>query len=137
MICYDSEFPELARHLIDQGAMILFVPYLTDTVHGHLRVRHCCAARTIENQCYVATAGMAGQIANVPEQYGAFAKSAILTPSDLPFARDGIAAEASENIETIIFADLDLGMLDWARREGSVRNLSDRRPDLYSVVWKR
>ncbi|MDA4846925.1 carbon-nitrogen hydrolase family protein [Hoeflea poritis] len=136
MICYDSEFPELARHLIDQGAMMLFVPYLTDTVHGHLRVRHCCAARTIENQCYVATAGMAGQMVNVPEQFGSFAKSAILTPSDLPFARDGIAAEASENIETVIFADLDLETLDWARREGSVRNLSDRRPDLYSVVWK-
>ncbi|WP_169054196.1 carbon-nitrogen hydrolase family protein [Nitratireductor sp. XY-223] len=137
MICYDSEFPELARHLIDQGALVLFVPYLTDTVHGHWRVRHCCAARTVENQCYVATAGMTGQFSNVPEQYSAFARSAILTPCDLPFARDGIAAEASENAEAIIFADLDLQALERARREGTVRNLSDRRHDLYSVVWKR
>ncbi|MEX3008174.1 carbon-nitrogen hydrolase family protein [Hoeflea sp. TYP-13] len=137
MICYDSEFPELARHLIDQGARILFVPYCTDTAHGHLRVRYCCHARTVENQCYVVTSGITGNFHNVPEQFGNFAQSAILTPSDLPFARDGIAAEASENVEMIIYADLDLSALDWARQEGSVRNLGDRRHDLYSVEWKR
>ena len=30
MICYDAEFPELARHLVDQGAELLFVPFCTD-----------------------------------------------------------------------------------------------------------
>lgn len=34
MICYDSEFPEVARHLVDQGAMILFVPFCTDEPRG-------------------------------------------------------------------------------------------------------
>ena len=38
LICYDAEFPELARHLIDQGAMILFVPFCTDEQRGYLRV---------------------------------------------------------------------------------------------------
>ncbi|MCY6381431.1 carbon-nitrogen hydrolase family protein [Hoeflea prorocentri] len=135
MICYDSEFPELARHLIDQGARILFVPYCTDTVHGHLRVRYCCQARTVENQCYVVTSGMTGRFHNIPEQHDAYAQSAILTPSDLPFARDGIAAEATANADMIIYADLDLGALDWVRKEGAVRNLNDRRHDLYSVNW--
>src|SRR3546814_20354934 len=32
MICYDSEFPELARHLVNQGAMMLFVPFCTDDI---------------------------------------------------------------------------------------------------------
>lgn len=136
MICYDSEFPEMARHLIDQGARILMVPYCTDTSHGHLRVRYCCHARTVENQCYVVTSGITGQFHNLPQQFGSHARSAVLTPSDLPFARDGIAAEASENVETIIYADIDLATLDWARREGSVRNLQDRRLDLYGVDWK-
>lgn len=49
MICYDSEFPELPRRLVDQGAEILFVPYCTDDRRGHLRVRYCCAARAVEN----------------------------------------------------------------------------------------
>ena len=50
LICYDSEFPELARHLADQGAMILFVPFCTDTSNGYYRVRHCAQARAIELQ---------------------------------------------------------------------------------------
>ena len=136
MICYDSEFPEVARHLVDQGSRILFVPYCTDTVHGHLRVRYCCQARTVENQCYVVTSGMTGQFHNIPEHHGAYAQSAVLTPSDLPFARGGIACEATANTDMIIYADLDLKALDLARREGVVRNLSDRRHDLYAVNWK-
>ncbi|MCG8389151.1 MAG: hypothetical protein MJA30_26585, partial [Cytophagales bacterium] len=79
---------------------------------------------------------MSGQFHNIPEQHGAYAQSAVFTPSDLAFARDGIAAEADANAEMIIYADLDLQALDWARREGSVRNLGDRRHDLYSVNWK-
>ncbi|CAG0910820.1 unnamed protein product, partial [Cyprideis torosa] len=50
LICYDSEFPELARHLTDQGAQILFVPFCTDERQGYLRVRYCCQARAVENQ---------------------------------------------------------------------------------------
>lgn len=136
MICYDSEFPEVARHLVDQGARVLFVPYLTDTSHGHLRVRYCCHARTVENQCYVVTSGVTGRFPRLPEPFGCHAQSAILTPSDLPFARDGIAAEATANTEMIIFADLDLDALDQARKTGTVRNLNDRRPDVYRVDWK-
>jgi predicted amidohydrolase len=48
-ICFDSEFPEQVRHLMYQGAMILFLPFCTDDRNGYLRVRYCCAARAIEN----------------------------------------------------------------------------------------
>jgi predicted amidohydrolase len=133
MICYDSEFPEAARRLADQGARILFVPYNTDTRHGHLRVRYCCAARAIENQCYVVTAGMVGNLDNVSNIDIQYAQSAILTPCDFPFARDGIAAEASENVEMIVVADLNLATVQWARAQGAVRNLRDRRLDLYQI----
>lgn len=135
-ICYDSEFPEMSRHLVDQGARVLFVPYCTDTRHGHFRVRYCCAARTVENQCFVVTAGLCGNLHGVVNIDINHAQSAILTPSDHPFARDGVAAEASENIETAIVADLDFARLDWARESGSVQNLKDRRLDLYGVEWR-
>jgi predicted amidohydrolase len=36
----------------------------------------------------------------------------------------------------VAIADLDLTDLDWARQEGTVRNLRDRRFDLYKVDWK-
>lgn len=136
MICYDSEFPEMARRLADAGARILFVPFCTDTRQGYLRVRYCSAARAIENQCYVALAGNVGNLPNVENMDIQYAQSCILTPSDFPFARDGIAAETTENVEMVAVADLDLSDLNWARMEGSVRNLKDRRFDLYRVAWK-
>ncbi|TCD16102.1 carbon-nitrogen hydrolase family protein [Oricola cellulosilytica] len=136
MICYDSEFPEMARALTDRGARLFFVPYCTDTRHGHLRVRYCCHARTVENQCYVVTSGLVGNVANVANLDMAYAQSAILTPSDFGFARDGIAVEATENAEMMVVADLDMTALDAARARGSVRNLHDRRPELYEVSWR-
>ncbi|RLQ87614.1 bifunctional GNAT family N-acetyltransferase/carbon-nitrogen hydrolase family protein [Notoacmeibacter ruber] len=135
MICYDSEFPELGRRLADQGARILFVPYNTDTRHGYWRVRYCCQARAIENQCYVVTSGMTGNLDNVSNLDIQWAESGIFTPSDFPFARDGIAALASENVEMVAVADLNLNSVTWARAKGSVRNMRDRRFDLYRTVW--
>ena len=135
LICYDAEFPELGRHLVDQGATILFVPFCTDERRGYLRVRYCCQARAVENQCYVVMSGVVGNLPNVENMDIHYAESCILTPSDLPFARDGVAADTAPNTETIAFADLKLSDLRVARSEGTVRNLRDRRFDLYRVVW--
>ncbi len=43
-ICYDIEFPELARIAAAQGAQVIFVPFNTDTRQGYLRVRYCASA---------------------------------------------------------------------------------------------
>ena len=136
MICYDSEFPEMARHLVDQGAMILFVPFCTDERRGYLRVRYCCQARAVENQCYVVMSGVVGNLPNVENMDIHYAESAILTPSDFPFARDGVAADTAPNTETIAIADLSMSSLLTSRQSGAVQNLKDRRFDLYRVLWK-
>jgi predicted amidohydrolase len=60
LICYDVEFPELARFHAENGMQILFVPFLTDTQNGYNRVRLCAQARAIENECYVAIVGAVG-----------------------------------------------------------------------------
>jgi predicted amidohydrolase/ribosomal protein S18 acetylase RimI-like enzyme len=135
LICYDAEFPELARHLVDQGAMILFVPFCTDEPRGYLRVRYCGHARAIENQCYVVLSGVVGNLPNVNNMDIHYAQSCILTPCDFAFARDGVAADTGANTETIAFADLRLADLRIARASGTVRNLKDRRFDLYRVAW--
>jgi len=137
LICYDAEFPELARKLADEGAGILFVPYATDDRTGHLRVRYCAHARAIENQVYVVTAGNVGNLPDVENMDVNYAESAIITPCDFPFARDGLAAVAAENVETIVVADVRLDDLTAARHSGTVRNLRDRRFDLYRVVWNK
>lgn len=135
MVCYDSEFPELGRHLTDQGALVLFVPYCTDLRSGHLRVRHSCQARAIENQVYVVAAGNVGHCPNVANFDIQYAQSAVFTPCDTPFPPEGIAAEAAPQVEQLIFADLDLAALQLARRDGTVKNLIDRRPELYAQ-WR-
>ena len=137
MICYDSEFPELARHLVNQGAQILFVPFCTDERQSYLRVRYCCQARAVENQCYVVMSGNVGNLPGVENMDIQYAQSCILTPCDFPFARDGIAADTTPNVETVAFADLRLETLTTARNSGTVMNLKDRRFDLYSVNWHK
>lgn len=135
-ICYDSEFPELARHLVDQGAQILFVPFCTDERQSYLRVRYCAQSRAVENQIYVVLAGNVGNLPNVDNMDIQYAQSCILTPCDLTFARDGVAADTTPNVEMVAFADLRLDSLQTARRSGTVQNLKDRRFDLYRVQWR-
>jgi len=135
MICYDSEFPEIARYLVDQGAVLLFVPFCTDERRGYLRVRYCCQARAVENQCYVVMSGVVGNLPNVENMDIHYAESCILTPSDFAFSRDGVAADTAANTETVAFADLSIQDLLTARQAGAVQNLADRRFDLYQVRW--
>ena len=137
LICYDTEFPETARHLVDQGAMIVFVPFCTDERQGYLRVRYCCQAMAVQNQCYVVMSGTVGNLPDVENLDINYAESCILTPCDFPFARDGIAAETPPNTETIAFADLHLDALNHSRHGGTVQNLRDRRFDLYNIDWRK
>lgn len=135
LICYDSEFPELARVAAAGGAKILFVPFNTDERYGYLRVRHCSQARAIENQMYVAIAGCAGMMPFVDNADMHYSQCAVLTPSDFPFARDAVASESTPNIETVVVHDVDLEILRRNRMDGTVRPWTDRRRDLYCVRY--
>ncbi|EAQ40265.1 carbon-nitrogen hydrolase [Dokdonia sp. MED134] len=134
LICYDSEFPELSRLLANEGMDILFVPFLTDTQNGYSRVRHCSQARAIENECYVAIAGSVGNLPNVENMDIQFAQSMVFTPCDFSFPTNGIKAEATPNTEMILIADVDLDLLKELNQFGAVKNLRDRRTDLFEVV---
>lgn len=135
LVCYDAEFPETSRHLIDQGALIVFVPFCTDERQSYLRVRYCSQALAVQNQCFVVMSGTVGNIPDVENMDINYAESCILTPCDFPFARDGIAAIAQANTETIAFADLQVENLMASRQGGAVQHLKDRRFDLYNVSW--
>ena len=134
LICYDVEFPELARVMAEAGAEILFIPSCTDGREGFCRVRYCAQARAIENQIYVAMTGTVGNLPLVPYMNTNYGQAAILTPSDYFFARDGIAAEGIINQEQMIVADVDLDLLDEQRVNGSVIPLQDLIKDAYDNV---
>lgn len=137
LICYDVEFPELARIYAEQGIQILFVPFLTDTQNGYNRVRRCAQARAVENECYVAMAGCVGNLPRVNNMDIQYAQSAIFTPSDFSFPTEAIKAEATPNTEMTVIADVDLELLKELHEHGSVRTLKDRRKDLYEIVVKK
>jgi predicted amidohydrolase len=134
LICYDVEFPEAARYLADLGAEVLFVPFCTDTRQSYLRVRYCAQARAVENQVYVALAGNVGNLPDVGHLDINYGQAAVLTPCDFAFARDGIAAEADSNEETVLICDVDLNDLHAARSGGTVTPRLDRRSDLFRLV---
>ncbi len=135
-VCYDVEFPELARIAADQGAQLLFVPFNTDMRSGYLRVRLCSQARCIENHLYAAISGCIGNLPFVENADIHYAQSGIFTPADIPFARDAVAAECQPNVETLLIHDLDLELLKRHRQSGTVQNWKDRRRDIYGVTYR-
>lgn len=131
--CYDVEFPELSRLYAERGVKMLFVPSSTDSQEGFYRVRHCAQARAIENECYVAMAVCVGympEVGAIEFQYG---ESAIFTPSDYAFPLGAVKSTLPPNVESIIVADVNLQLLHDLHQGGSVRNLLDRRTDLYHL----
>ena len=135
LICYDVEFPELARLQALKGIKLLLVPFWTDTKTAYLRVRRCAQARAIENECYVAISGSVGNIPKVETMGIQYSQSAIFTPSDFSCPHDAIAAEATPGLETTLIANLDLNLIKEIRALGSVQNAENRRTDLYELRW--
>lgn len=134
-ICYDIEFPELARIATDKGANIIFVPFCTEDRQGFLRVKYCAQARAVENQIYTVISGTVGNLPHTENMDIQYAQSAIFAPSDFEFARDGIVGETNTNLEMVLIGDVDLEILRRQRQDGTVKHLKDRRHDVYRVHY--
>lgn len=133
LICYDIEFPELSRMLVDAGVDLIVVPFATDERKAYQRVRYCAQARAVENTIYVVLAGNVGALPRSPAMTLNFGQAAILTPSDFAFPMNAIAAEGIINTQTVVISDIDLGALEVEREVANVRPLIDRRPDIYTI----
>jgi predicted amidohydrolase len=125
VICYDVEFPEIARAAARLDAQIVVVPSCTDDRQSYMRVRYCAQARSIENQIYVIVSSTVGSLPMVPAVSLNYGQAAILTPSDFAFARDGILAEGIPNQETIVIGELNLLTIRESRASGTVLPLQD------------
>lgn len=124
-ICYDSEFPLIARQQVEAGANIIIVPSCTDTVAGFHRVRIGCQARALENQCYVLhspTVGIASWSEAVDINQG---QASVYTPVDYGFPDNGILVEAALQEPQWVYADLDLSLIEQVRAQGQVTNHRD------------
>jgi predicted amidohydrolase len=124
-VCYDSEFPMLARKQVEAGANLILVPSCTDTLAGYHRVKIGCQARALENQCYVVqspTVGEAPWSEAVDVNIGA---AAIYTPVDRGFPDNGILAIGELNKPQWVMADISLSACETVRQQGQVFNYRD------------
>jgi len=139
MTCYDSEFPEVGRHFMLEGAQILICPSATYTERGYYRVRRCCAARAVENQVYVVECHQAGAI-SVPRDkpFTSYGKSAILCPiDDQVNVTNGVLVEApAGDQECIVTAEMDIQVLAKSREASEATILKDRRPACYKKHYR-
>jgi predicted amidohydrolase len=124
LICYDGEFPLLARSLAEAGAEILLVPSCTDTHAGYSRVRVGAMARALENQCVTVQAPTVGPAEWCPAVDQNVGAAAIYGPPDRGFPETGILAEGALNAPGWVVADVSLEAIRAVRADGGVLNFA-------------
>src|SRR5690606_33415526 len=123
LICYDNEFPLLARTRAEAGVDLILAPSCTDTEAGYHRVRIGCQARALESQIAVLqspTVGLAPWSPALDENIG---RAGLFVPPDHGLPSSGVIAESPElcpSASQWLLADLDLGLVRRVREQGQV-----------------
>lgn len=125
-ICYDSEFPHLARALAEAGAELLLVPSFTGSEAGFTRVRVGSMARALENQYYAVHAPLLAKADWTYAVEDAVGKASIYAPADNGLPANGIVAELGWLEENWLIQDLDFELIKAVRADGHVLNWRDR-----------
>lgn len=120
IICYDSEFPLLARALCEAGAEILLVPSCTDAAAGYHRVRIGAQARALENQCVTVQAPVVGAAPWCPAVDLNTGAAAIYGPPDTGWPETGVIAAGDVDSPGWVVAEIDLDRVAQSRADGSV-----------------
>jgi predicted amidohydrolase len=124
-VCYDSEFPLIARRQVEMGADLILVPSCTDTLAGYWRVRIGSQARALENQCFVVQSSTVGEAPWSPAVDVNVGAAAIYAPVDRGFPDDGVLATGELNAAQWVYADVNLAAIAEVRRSGQVFNYRD------------
>lgn len=131
VICYDVEFPETVRQVVNRGAEVLAVPSWTATEAGVQRVRRCSAARAIENQLYVAYVPLVGD--HLGDRWAATGRGAVFAPADGVVGPYATRLSLPRDEHTAGRCRLDVAALRESRRSAEVRPYADYRdPDAES-----
>ncbi|WP_416840933.1 nitrilase-related carbon-nitrogen hydrolase [Haloferax sp. DFSO52] len=124
LVCYDVEFPELVRSVVDRGAEILAVPSWTGSTAGAERVRRCAAARAVENQCYVAQVPLVTEQGADPSGTG---RSVVFAPCDDVCGSGGTRLTLPLDQQVSAACPVDVDELRRSRTHASVGPYTDYR----------
>ena len=125
VICYDSEFPLIARALVEAGADILLAPSCTYSLHGYWRVRIGAQARALEGQCYVVQAPTVGDAPWSPAVDVNCGAAGIYAPPDGPFPSTGVVAIGELDRHQWVIGEIDTSIVAELRADGGVLNVRD------------
>lgn len=106
-VCYDVRFPELYRHLSQQGAEVLFVPAAFTAYTGKDHWKVLLKARAIENTCYVIAPAQTGRHHGLRQTHG---HAMIIDPWGV------ILADAGD-VPGVAIAEIDPNRLSQIRRQ--------------------
>jgi beta-ureidopropionase len=123
-ICYDRHFPEGMRALTLGGAEVIVVPTATASLEAEYRAvwEVEMQAAAVANGVFVAVANRAG----VDDTLRFFGRSFATDP----YGR--VLARAPEDDVALLLVDLDLDLVEQARRD--MPFLRDRRPETYGAL---
>jgi predicted amidohydrolase len=123
LICYDVEFPEAVRTLVNAGADLIAVP--TALMEDYCRVAEkVVPARAYESEIYVAYVNRCGSEGDLIY----CGRSCLVGPDGRDVLRAGMT-------EALLVADIDKKAIAAARQTNPV--LKDLRPDLYARAVTR
>jgi predicted amidohydrolase len=108
-ICFDHAFPELFRILALDGAQVVFIPSAVPTGYEYLLDLRSMA-RAQDNQIFIVATNRVGHEDNI--SYCGLSK--IVNP------KGRVLSSASNNLEEIIYADIDLQEISEERKQEPV-----------------
>lgn len=123
-ICYDIRFPELAKIMVENGALILIYPGAFNMTTGPAHWELLFRSRAMDNQTFCI--GVAPALNN-DASYHSYGHSIITNPWG------EVIAQASEK-ESLIISEIDLSEIKKVREELPL--LKNKRDDLYKVIQK-
>ena len=123
-ICYDIRFPELARIMVEEGALILLYPGAFNLTTGPAHWELLFRSRALDNQVFCV--GVAPAL-NKNASYHSYGHSIITNPWG------EVIAKADEK-EELVIAEITLNEIKKVREELPL--LKNKRKDLYELVKK-
>lgn len=122
-ICYDIRFVELARIMVEKGALVLVYPGAFNQTTGPAHWELLFQSRALDNQAFCI--GVAPAL-NEDASYHSYGHSIVTNPWG------EVIAEASEK-EELIICEIDLDEIKKVREELPI--LKNKREDLYRVSF--
>ncbi len=125
LICYDSEFPLLARRCAEAGVDLLLVPSCNGVPAGYHQVRIACQARALESQCFVGQSSLVGGVPGLQWIDHSVGAAGCYAPPDDDRWPHGVVVEGVPDVSRWVYADLDFAWLRASRSGGEDTHLLD------------